>query len=92
MIEKSTEDGIKIYQKRPHTDKNKRIINKSYKIINAIELFKSMIDNNEFIIPGEYNAKPNNNIDLDWIIDKDGYEEIAEEADAYYMRGKMIMN
>ena len=60
-------------------------INNSSKIINAIELFKSMIDNNEFVILGEYNAKPNNNIDLDWIIDKDGYEEIVEEADTYYM-------
>ena len=88
MIEKTIEDGIKIYQKRPHTDKNKRIINNSNKIINAIELFKSMIDNNEFVIPGEYNAKPNNNIDLDWMIDKDGYEEIAAEADAYYMKRK----
>ena len=29
-----------------------------------------------FVIPGEYNAEPNNNIDLDWMIDKDGYEEI----------------
>ena len=47
-----------------------------------------MIDNNEFVIPGEYNAKPNNNIDLDWMIDKDGYEETAEEADTYYMEGK----
>ena len=47
-----------------------------------------MIDNNKFVIPGKYNAKPNNNIDLDWMIDKDGYEEIAEEADAYYMKGK----
>ena len=47
-----------------------------------------MIDNNEFVIPGEYNAKPNNNIDLDWMIDKDGYEEIAEEADTYYMNRK----
>ena len=37
-----------------------------------------MIDDNEFVIPGEYNAKPNNNIDLHWMIDKDGYEEIAE--------------
>ena len=88
MIERSIKNGIKIYQKRPCTDKNKRIINNSSKIINAIELFKSMIDNNEFVIPGEYNAKPNNNIDLDWMIDKDGYEEIAEEADAYYMKGK----
>ena len=72
MIEKTIKDGIKIYQKRPRTDKNKRIINNSNKIINAKELFKSMIDNNEFVIPGEYNAKPNNNIDLDWMIDKDG--------------------
>ena len=88
MIEKSIEDGIKIYQKRPHTDKNKRIINNSNKIINAIELFKSIIDNNEFVTPGEYNAKPNNNIDLDWMIDKDGYEETAEEADTYYIKGK----
>ena len=31
-----------------------------------------MIDNNEFVVPGEYNAKPNNNLDLDWMIDKDG--------------------
>ena len=88
MIEKSIEDGIEIYQKRPSTDKNKRIINNSNKIINAIELFKPMIDNNEFVIPGEYNAKQNNDIDLDWMIDKDGYEGIAEEADACYMKGK----
>ena len=87
MIEKSIEDGTKIYQKRPRTDKNK-IINNSNKIINAKELFKSMIDNNEFVIPGEYNAKPNNNIDLDWMIDKDGYEEIAKEAVTYYMKEK----
>ena len=72
MIGRSIKNGIKIYQKRPRTDKNKRIINNSNKIINAIELFKSMIDNN----------------DLDWTIDKDGYEEIAEEADAYYLKGK----
>ena len=47
-----------------------------------------MIDNNEFVIPGEYNAKPNTNIDLDWMIDKDGYEETAEEVDLDYMKGK----
>ena len=88
MIERSIKNGIKIYQKRPRTDKNKRIINNSNKIINAIELFKSMIDNNEFVIPREYNAKPNNKIDLDWMIDKDGYEEIVEEADAYYKKEK----
>ena len=88
VIQKSIEDGIKIHQKRPRTHKNKRIINNSNKIINAIELFISRIDNNEFVIPGEYNAKPNNNIDLDWMTDKDKYEEITEEADTYYMKGK----
>ena len=79
-IEKSIKDGIKIYQKRSRTDKNKRIINNSNKVIKGIELFKSMIDNDEFIIPGEYYAKPNNNINLDWMNDKIGFEETAEEA------------
>ena len=88
MIEKSIKNGIKIYQKRPRTDKNKSIINNSNKVIKGIELFKSMIDNDEFKIPGEYFAKPNNNINLDWMNDKDGYEETAEEAGADYMKGK----
>ena len=64
MIEKSIKNGIKIYQKRPRTDKNKSIINNSNKVIKGIELFKSMIDNDELKIPGEYYAKPNNNINL----------------------------
>ena len=88
MIEKSIKNGIKIYQKRPRTDKNKSIINNSNKVIKGIELFKSMIDNDEFKIPGEYFAKPNNNINLDWMNDKDGYQETAEEAGADYMKGK----
>ena len=88
MIEKSINNGIKICQKRPRTDKNKSIINNSNKVIKGIELFKSMIDNDEFKIPGEYYAKPNNNINLDWMNDKDGYEETAEEVDADYIKGK----
>ena len=88
MIEKSIKNGIKIYQKRPRTDKNKSIINNSNKVIKGIELYKSMIDNDEFKIPGEYYTKPNNNINLDWMNDKDGYEETAEEAGADYMKGK----
>ena len=87
MIEKSIKNGIRIYQKRPRTDKNKSIINNSNKIIKAIELFKSMIDNDEFRIPGEYYAKPKNNINLDWMINKNGYKQTAEEADADYMKG-----
>ena len=35
MIEKSIEDGIKIYKKRPCTDKNERIINNSNKFSNT---------------------------------------------------------
>ena len=61
-IEKSIADGIKIYQKRRRTDKNKRIINNSNKIIYAIELFKLMIDNDEFKIPEKYYPGPNNNV------------------------------
>ena len=87
MIEKSIKNGIKIYQKRPRTDKNKSIINNSNKVIKGIELFKSMIDNDEFKIPEEYYAKPNNDINLDWMNDKNGYEETAEEAGADYMKG-----
>ena len=86
MIEKRIKNGMRIYQKRPRTDKNKSIINNSNKIIKAIELFKSMIDNDEFKIPGEYYAKPNNNIDLDWKINKDGYKETAEEAGSNQMK------
>ena len=88
MIEKSIKNRINIYQKRPRTDKNKSIINNSNKAIKGIKLFKSMIDNDEFKIPGEYYAKPNNNINLDWVNDKDGYEETAEEVGADYMKGK----
>ena len=86
MIEKSIKNSIKIYQKRPRTDKNKSIINNSNKAVKGIELFKSMIDNDEFKIPGEYYAKPNNNVNLDWMNDKIGYEETAEEADSVYMK------
>ena len=39
MIEKSIKNGIKIYQKRPRTDKNKSIINNSNKVIKGIKLF-----------------------------------------------------
>ena len=85
-IEKSIKDGIRIYQKRSRTDKNKRIINNSNKVIKGINLFKSMIDNYEFKIPGEYYARQNNNADLDWMNDKIGYKETAEEADTDYMK------
>ena len=88
MIERSIKNGIKMYQIKPRTDKNKRIINNSNKIIKAIDLFKSMIENHEFIIPEKYIFKPNNNVDLDWMINKNGFEETAEEARKYYTKGK----
>ena len=86
MIKKSINDGIKIYQKSPLTHRKKRIIDNSNKIIRGINLFISMIDNDEFKIPKKYYAGPNNNFNLDWMNDKIGYEETAEEADSVYMK------
>ena len=91
-IEENIEDGIEIYKKKTRTDKNKRIINNINKIIKAIELFKSLINNDEIIIPEKYKVKPNNNVDLDWMNDKDGYEETAEGVVTKYMKKKTIMN
>ena len=85
---KSIKNSIRIYKKRPRTDKNKSIIDNSNKIISAIKLFKSIINNDESKIPGEYYAKPNNNINLEWMINKNGYKEIAREADSNYMKSK----
>ena len=62
------------------------IINDINKVIKGIELFKSMIDNDEFKIPGEYYAKSNNYFNLDWMNDKIVYEETAEEVDSVYMK------
>ena len=45
-----------------------------------------MIDSDEFKIPKKYYAGPNNNVNLDWMNDKIGYEETAEEADSVYMK------
>ena len=47
-----------------------------------------MIDNDEFKIPGEYYAKPNNDINLDWMNDEDGYEETTGEVDTKYIKEK----
>ena len=67
-------------------DKNKKIINNSNKIINGIELIKSLINDDDFRIPGEYYAKPLSNTDLSWINNIDGYKEIAEEAGGKFMK------
>ena len=86
MIKKSFKDGIKAYQESPLTERKKRIIDNSNKIIRDINLFISMIDNDEFKIPKKYYAGPNNNVNLDWMNHKIGYEETAEEADSVYMK------
>ena len=70
----------------------KRIIDNSNKIIRGINLFISVIDNDEFKIPKKYYAGPNNNVNLDWMNDKIGYEETAEEADSVYMKKVTVMN
>ena len=46
-IKKSIKDGIKIYQESPPTNRKKRIIDNSNKVIKDINLFKSMIDNDD---------------------------------------------
>ena len=53
-----------------------------------MELIISLIDNDEFRIPGEYYAKPLNNTNLSWMKDEKGYKETAEEAGSDYMKGK----
>ena len=87
-IEKNIKEAIKKYQERPVlTDKSKNIINNSIKIIKGIELIKSLIDDDNFRIPGKYYAKSLSNIDFSWINDIEGYKETAEEADEDYMKG-----
>ena len=76
--------AIVLYQENrsKYSDINKSIINNSNKTI------KSLIDNDEFRIPGKYHAKPLNNTNLSWMKDEEGYKETAEEAGSDYMKGK----
>ena len=85
----SIKRAVELYQKKPnYSDKNKSIINNTNKVINGIEQIKSLINDDNFRIPGKYYAKPIANINLDWMIEKNGYKQTAEEADADYMKGK----
>ena len=80
--------AIELYQRKPnYSDKNKSIINNTNKVINGIELIKSLINDDNFRIPGNYYAKPLSSIDLSWISDIDGYKQTEEEADTDYMKG-----
>ena len=81
---------VKLCQKdrSEYSDKNKSIINNSNKTIKGIELIKSLIDNDEFRILGEYYAKPLNNTNLSWMKNEEGYIETSVEAGSDYMKGK----
>ena len=52
-----------------------------------MEQMKLLIDDDNFKIPRKYYAKSNNNINLDWMNNKAGYEDTAEEVDSDYMKG-----
>ena len=85
----SIKSAVELYQKKPnYSDKNKSIVNNTNKVINGIEQIKSLINDDNFRIPGKYYAKPIANINLDWMIDKNGYKQTAEEAGADYINGK----
>ena len=80
--------AVELYQMKPnYSDKNESMINNTDKVINGIEQIKSLINDDNFRIPGKYYAKPIENINLDWMIDKDGYKETAREANWDYMKG-----
>ena len=86
-ISGSIKRAVELYQRKPkYSDKNKKIINNSNKVINGIELIKSLISYDNFKIPGKTYAKTNNSIDLSWIDNRDGYKQIAEEADSDFMK------
>ena len=85
----SIKRAVELYQRKPnYSDKNKSIINNTNKVINVMEQIKSLINDDNFRIPGKYYAKPNNNINLDWMTDKNGYKQTAEEAGSGYIKGK----
>ena len=47
--------AAELYKKKPiYSDKNKSIINNTNKVINGIEQTKSLINNDNFRIPGKY--------------------------------------
>ena len=85
----SIKRAVELYQRKPnYSDKNKGIINNTNKVINGIEQIKSLIDDDNFRLPGKYYGKPIANINLDWMSDKNGYKQTAEEAGADYIKGK----
>ena len=68
-------------------DENKNIINNSNKVVKGIDLIILLIDNDNLRIPGQYYAKPLDNINLSWIKNKDEYEHVADDAGSDYVKG-----
>ena len=49
--------AVELYQRKSnYSDKNESIINNTNKVINGIEQIKSLIDDDNFRIPGKYYA------------------------------------
>ena len=92
MIKKVLKMVLKYIKKVLLQIEKKRIIDNSNKVIRGINLFISVIDNDEFKIPKKYYAGPTNNVNLDWMNDKIGYKETAEEADSVYRKKITVMN
>ena len=46
-----------------------------------------LINNDNLRIPGQYYAKPLDNISLSWIKNKDEYERVADDAGSDYVKG-----
>ena len=76
-------------------DFKKELIDKNILHLDGVKKFDNIIDkwkqtkNKEIVYKND--DKPNNNVNLDWMNDKIGYEETAEEADSVYMK-KTAMN
>ena len=65
--------AVELYQRKAnYSDKTKSIINNTNKVTNGIEQIKSLIDDDNFRIPGNYYAKPLSSIDLSWINNIEG--------------------
>ena len=69
--------AIKIYEEKPKP--NKKVINNSNKTLKGLELIRSLIDDDNLRILGEYYAKPLNNTDLSWMKDEKDMKKQLEK-------------
>ena len=78
--------AIKIYEGKPKP--NKKIRSNSNKTLKGVELIRSLIDDGNLTITGEYYAKPLDNPHFSWLNDDEGYKELAEEAGGEFMKNR----